>query len=256
MTMNKGPREWDAEVYDRVSDPQFAWAQEVLERLPLEGDEVVLDAGCGSGRVTEQLVSRLPRGRVIGADASEGMIEKARERLGPQADLRVADLTELELEEPVDAVFSNAVFHWIPDHDRLFARLHGALRPRGRLVAQCGGKGNVASLVHVLIEVVAEDRFVEHFGDFKGIWNFSSDSEAAECLRGAGFEDVRCWLEQKLVTPEEPVAFLRTVTLGPHLARLPEELRQPFAEAVAERMGEPLTLDYMRLNIEARRPSS
>ena len=257
MTMNSGPREWDAEVYDRVSDPQFAWAQEVLERLPLEGDEVVLDAGCGSGRVTEQLVSRLPRGRVIGVDASEGMIEKARERLGSEAELRVADLAELELDAPVDAVFSSAVFHWIPDHDRLFARLHAALRPGGRLVAQCGGKGNVASLVHVLIEVVAEEPFVQHFGDFKGgIWNFTTPEETAERLRGAGFEDVRCWLEQKSVTPEEPLAFLRTVTLGPHLAQLPEELRQPFAEAVAERMVEPLTLDYMRLNIEARRPSS
>ena len=256
MTMNSGPREWDAEVYDRVSDPQFSWAQEVLERLPLEGDEVVLDAGCGSGRVTEQLVSRLPRGRVIGVDASEAMIEKARERLGADADLRVADLAELELEAPVDTVFSSAVFHWIPDHDRLFSRLHAALRPGGRLVAQCGGKGNVASLVQVLIEVVAQEPFVEHFGDFKGIWNFATDGETEERLRGAGFDDVRCWLEQKLVTPEEPVAFLRTVTLGPHLARLPEELRQPFAEAVAEGMGAPLTLDYMRLNIEARRPAT
>jgi trans-aconitate 2-methyltransferase len=256
MTMNSGPREWDAEVYDRVSDPQFSWALEVLERLPLQGDEVVLDAGCGSGRVTEQLVARLPRGRVIGADASEAMIEKARERLGPEADLRVADLAKLELDAPVDAVFSNAVFHWIPDHDRLFSRLHAALRPGGRLVAQCGGKGNVASLAHVLIDVVAEERFAEHFGDFKGIWNFATDGETEERLRRTGFDEVRCWLEQKLVTPEEPVAFLRTVTLGPHLARLPEELRQPFAEAVAERMGEPLTLDYMRLNIEARRPAT
>jgi trans-aconitate 2-methyltransferase len=255
MTMNSGPREWDAEVYDRVSDPQFAWALEVLERLPLQGDELVLDAGCGSGRVTEQLVSRLPRGRVIGADASEAMIEKARERLGPEAELRVADLAELELVEPVDAVFSNAVFHWIPDHDRLFARLHAALRPGGRLIAQCGGQGNVASLVHVLIDVVAQERFVEHFGDFKGIWNFASDDETAERLQRAGFEDVSCWLEQKSVTPEEPLAFLRTVTLGPHLAQLPQELRQPFAEAVADRMGEPLKLDYVRLNIEARRPA-
>jgi trans-aconitate 2-methyltransferase len=146
------------------------------------------------------------------------------------------------------------VFHWIPDHERLFARLYGALEPGGRLVAQCGGKGNVASLVRVLIEVVAQDRFASHFGDFEGIWNFATADETEKRLRAAGFEDVNCWLQEKLVQPEEPLAFLRTVTLGPHLSRLPEELRDPFAQAVADAMGEPLELDYVRLNIEARRP--
>src|SRR4051812_705989 len=169
--MNKGAREWDAEVYDRVSDPQFEWSQEVIERLAAQPDETILDAGCGSGRVTEELVKR--SGRVIAVDASEGMIEKARERLGPDADIRVVDLAELDLGEQVDAIFSNAVFHWIPDHDRLFARLHAALEPGGRLVAQCGGKGNVASLVRVIVEVAADERFEPHFRDFGGGWNFA-----------------------------------------------------------------------------------
>jgi trans-aconitate 2-methyltransferase len=254
--MNSGPREWDAEVYDRVSDIQVEWSHEVVERLALAGHETVLDAGCGSGRVTENLVPRLPRGRVIAVDASEAMVEKARERLGPDADVRVADLAELDLGEQVDAIFSNAVFHWVPDHDRLFARLHATLEPGGRLVAQCGGKGNVASLRRVMIDVAAEDRFAPHFGEFKGIWNFQTAEATEERLRAAGFEDVDCWLQEKLVRPEEPLPFLRTVSLGPHLGRLPEELRDPFVEAVAEAMGEPLELDYVRLNINARRAAS
>ena len=85
--MNTGPREWDAETYDAVSDPQFEWGMEVLERLELRGDETALDAGCGSGRVTAELLERLPEGRVIAVDGSEAMIEKARERLGDRADL-------------------------------------------------------------------------------------------------------------------------------------------------------------------------
>ena len=246
------PREWDADVYDRVSDPQFEWSVEVIERLAPQPDEIVLDAGCGSGRVTEELARRA--GRVIAVDASEGMVEKARERLGLDADVRVADLSELDLGEKVDAVFSNAVFHWIPDHDRLFARLYDMLRPGGRLVAQCGARGNVAALVRVIIEVAAQERFERHFRDFKGGWNFATPEETSERLKAAGFEDVNCWLQEKLVRPEEPLAFLRTVTLGPHLGRLPEELRDPFAQAVADAMGEPLELDYVRLNIEARRP--
>jgi trans-aconitate 2-methyltransferase len=250
--MNTGAREWDAEVYDRVSDPQVEWSREVVARLAPQPGEAILDAGCGSGRVTEELVEA--GARVIAVDASEGMVEKTREKLGDRVDARVADLAELELEEPVDAVFSNAVFHWLPDHEALFAHMFAALKPGGRLVAQCGGKGNVASLISVLVEVAADERFEPHFRDFSGGWNFTGPQETEERLRGAGFEDVSCWLQDKTVRPEEPVAFVRTVTLGPHLAKLPEELKDPFLDAVLAGMGDPLELDYVRLNISAHRP--
>jgi trans-aconitate 2-methyltransferase len=213
----------------------------------------VLDAGCGSGNVTEQLVERLPRGRVIAVDGSHDMVRKARERLGSRAEVRQGDLAELDLDEQVDVVFSNAVFHWIPDHDRLFARLHAALQPGGRLVAQCGGQGNVASVMEALIQVVAQERFVRHFEGFEAGLRFASDTETAERLERTGFTDVRCWLEPRLMRPEEPYDFMRTVTLGQHLARLPDKLQRPFVEAVIEQMGEPLEIDYVRLNIDARR---
>ncbi|MGH2992975.1 MAG: class I SAM-dependent methyltransferase [Solirubrobacterales bacterium] len=249
-----GPQEWDAEVYHRVSRPQFEWASEVLERLPLAGDELVLDAGCGTGRVTALLVQRLPRGKVIGIDASESMVERARETLGDRAEVRAGSLTELELDEPVDAVFSNAVFHWIPDHDLLFRRLHDALRPRGRLVAQCGGEGNVAAVTRAIREVAARAPFAEHLADMESIWNFSSPAVAEHRLRAAGFERVECWLEQKHVVPDEPLEYLATSALGPQLARLPDAQVRPFVDAVAARMPSPLSFEYVRLNINARRP--
>jgi trans-aconitate 2-methyltransferase len=248
-----GPREWNAEIYDRVSDPQFEWAQEVLERLALRGDETVLDAGCGSGRVTELLIERLPEGRVIAVDASASMISKARERLGGRADVRLQDLSQLEVRDQVDLVFSNAVFHWVSDHQNLFRRLFGALRPRGRLVAQCGGKGNVASLAEAIAEVGAQERYAKHFAGMRGIWNFADPEETEALLQDIGFEEVRCWLQRKDVRPSQPIAFLSTVTLGPHLERLPDGWRDPFVTEIADRMGEPLVLDYVRLNIEAWR---
>ena len=249
-----GPREWDAEVYDRVSDPQFEWAQEVLERLRLRGDETVLDAGCGSGRVTALLIDRLPKGKVIAIDGSASMVAKARETLGDRAHVREGDLAQLELDQEVDLVYSNAVFHWITDHENLFGRLFAALRPGGRLFAQCGGHGNVASLAEAIIEVAAQPRFAEHFAEMQGMWNFATAEDTEAVLSGVGFEDVRCWLQCKDVQPSEPIAFLETVTLGPHLERLPDELKAPFVADVAAGMGEPLVLDYVRLNIEARRP--
>jgi trans-aconitate 2-methyltransferase len=251
--MNTGPREWDAQTYDRVSDPQYEWGLEVLDRLELTGDEYVLDAGCGSGRVTAQLLERLPKGRVLCVDASESMIAKARETLGDRADYLVADLAELEIADSVDVIFSTATFHWVTDHDRLFARLHDALRLGGRLVAQCGGEGNVARHAQAIVAVASRPEFAPHFGDMQVMWNFSSPGETEERLRRAGFDETSCWLEEKPVQPANPYDFTTTVTMGPHLARLPEELRRSFAEAVLELEDDPLVLNYVRLNIDARR---
>ena len=251
--MNTGPREWDAQTYDRVSDPQYEWGLEVLDRLELTGDEYVMDAGCGSGRVTAKLLERLPNGRVLCVDASESMIEKAREALSGRASYLVADLAELRVDNPVDVVFSTATFHWVTDHDRLFARLHEALRPGGRLHAQCGGAGNVAKHAEAIVAVATRPEFVDHFQDMTVMWNFATPEQTEERLRNAGFDQVRCWLEDKPVQPEDPYAFTTTVTMGPHLARLPEELRRNFAEAVLELEDDPLTLNYVRLNIEATR---
>lgn len=252
-SMNTGPREWDAQTYDRVSDPQYGWGLEVLERLELAGDEYVMDAGCGSGRVTAKLLEKLPDGRVLCVDASESMIEKARESLGDRADYLVADLSELEVPEPVDVVFSTATFHWVMDHDGLFSRLHAALRPGGKVVAQCGGEGNVADHARAIATVASRPEYSSHFEDMSVMWNFTSPVETEERLRRVGFDEVRCWLEDKPIEPEDPYAFTTTVTMGPHLSRLPEELRRPFAEAVLELSGDPLVLNYVRLNIDARR---
>jgi trans-aconitate 2-methyltransferase len=246
-----GAREWDAETYDAVSDPQFEWGTEVLERLELGGDEIAVDAGCGSGRVTAELVERLPRGRVIAVDGSEAMVAKARERLGERADYLVSDLAELELEQPVDLVFSTATLHWIPDHQRLFERLRAGLRRGGRLIAQCGGVGNVAAHMEAIAAVAARSEFAPHLASSQRLWNFATPEETASRLSRAGFADVRCWLEPKPVRPERPLAFVSTVTLGPILDQLPEEKHSRFANAVLEASPRPLVLDYVRLNIEA-----
>jgi trans-aconitate 2-methyltransferase len=244
-------RDWDGATYDRISAPQQAWGKEVLERLPLRGEETVLDAGCGSGRITEMLVARLPRGRVIAVDASPSMVDAARERLGGKADVRVLDLVDLELEEPLDAILSTATFHWIADHERLFARLHAALRPGGRLVAQCGGEGNVRGTREAATAVSHREPFAPYMEGWDGPWNFSSAELADARLRAAGFERARCWMHDVTVHPPEPREFLRTVNLGSHLMRLPEDLREPFVDAVHEIVGPDYKIDYVRLNIDA-----
>ena len=249
--------DWDAARYHRLAAPQAEWGREVLDRLPLVGDETVVDAGCGSGRVTRLIAERLPRGKVIGVDASPSMVEQAREALagyGDRVEIVLGDLTELLLAEPVDAVFSNATFHWIADHDALFARLHDILRPGGRLVAQCGGEGNVAEFVAAIEAASAMPEFATYFEGWPPPWNFAGPDETEERLRAAGFHCVRPWLEERVVEPDEPREYLAASGLAPHLERLPPELRAPFEDAVLGQFEQPVRLRYIRLNIDARRP--
>jgi trans-aconitate 2-methyltransferase len=247
--MSGAPRDWNAASYQRVSAPLEAMGREVLDRLELRGDERVLDAGCGTGRVTAALVERLPRGEVVAVDGSPAMVAEARERLGPGVEVFVADLLELRLDEPVDAILSTATFHWIADHDRLFERLHAALRPGGRIVAQCGGAGNVAA-VQAAIDTVADPALA----DWPGPWNFQSPEATAERLERLGFTDIRTWPQDVRVEPEDPHEYLGTVVLGSHLERIPAERRDAFVAAILERLPEPV-IDYVRLNLTARRPA-
>jgi trans-aconitate 2-methyltransferase len=249
--MAPATRDWDAGTYHRVSVPHEEWARSVLDRLPLRGDETVLDAGCGSGRVTGLLIERLPEGRVLAVDGSPSMVEKVRETLRPGDEALVSDLTELELDHQVDDVFSSAVFHWVLDHDLLFRRLAAVLRPGGAIAAQCGGAGNIDRLRKISDEVAAGEPFASYFEGFDEPWNYAGAEETEARLDAAGFVDVRCWLQPWTIEPPEPAEFLRTVCLGPHMDRLPEELRAPFIEKVLEIEPAPLRLEYVRLNIEA-----
>ncbi len=244
-------RTWDGASYDRISGTMEALGLEVLDRLELGGEEVVLDAGCGSGRISQALAERLPRGHVIAVDQSPSMVEAARKRLGPEFDVRVADLLDLELEEPLDAILSTATFHWILDHDRLFERLRTVLRPGGQLVAQCGGKGNIEILRGKVGEVLAREPYAAHFRDWRAPWNYAGAGETRERLLSAGFSSAECWLAPAPREPEHPREFLSTIVLGPHVQRLPEELRERFMDDALSVIGEPVVVDYVRLNIDA-----
>ncbi len=244
-------REWDGASYDRISGPMEALGRDVLAGLELAGEETVLDAGCGSGRITEALIERLPRGRVIAVDQSPSMVDAARARLGAGADVRVVDLLELDLDELLDAILSTATFHWIADHDRLFKRLRSALRPGGRLVAQCGGEGNITILRGKILPLLSQAPYAEHFRDWTPPWNYAGADATQQRLIAAGFTSARCWLAPAPQEPDHPREFLATIVLGPHVQQLPEDLRERFMDDVMGSLGEPVVVDYVRLNIDA-----
>ena len=254
-------REWDAGEYEKLSAPQTRWGVEVLGRVDVRGDEAAIDAGCGTGRVTELLLAKLPEGTVLAIDGSRAMVEAARRRFAGEPRVRVEhqDLLSLEVEERVDLIFSTATFHWIWDHDRLFENLARAIKPGGRLVAQCGGEGNISRATRATRETMQEERFLEYFVGWQDDKYYADAEMTARRLEAAGFEEVETWLHEEVAafdSVDELARFLGTIVLGGHLEKLPQEERGPFAAAVAEKVvevdGRP-ALDYVRLNMMARR---
>lgn len=259
-------REWNAASYHRVSGPQTDWGRRVLGRLALRGDERVIDAGCGSGRLTEALLERLPRGRVMAIDRSWNMLQTARANLRPAFGDRVrfvqVELPRLPFTAWADVVFSTATFHWVADHPALFAAIFTALRPGGRLHAQCGGGPNLAEAHAMAEDVMRQPPFAPYFADWKGVWQFATADQTRLRLEAAGFDDVDAALEPAtttLATEADYREFVTTVIYHPHLDRLPAALRPPFVDEVTARAAAaspPFTLDYWRLNIRAIRPAN
>lgn len=243
---------WDAHTYDRSSQPQQAWAADVLARLDgIAPDATVLDVGCGTGRVTQALLALVPQGRVLAMDASADMVALARQRLGDRAEVWCEDALDLDLDEPVDVIVSTAALHWVGDHDRLWRRLAGALRAGGVLEVQCGGEGNIER-VRTVIDKVSNELAPELAG--WSPWVFAGPGETERRLRDSGFEAARCWLQERPTYPEDVDAFVRTSILAAHLERLPMERQEGFAAAVVA--GIELPLDYVRLNVSAVRQSA
>ena len=256
--------DWNAERYHAISTPQQTWGLRVLDRLALEGAECVLDLGCGTGRVTAEIAARVPRGRVVGADRSAAMLQTARTWLQEHASrtqLVRLDGAALPFNRAFDAVFSGATFHWIHDHGALFRSIVQALKPEGRLCAQCGGEGNLAVLKGRADRLRRTARFAPYFDDWTEPTYYADVGSTRRRLDTAGFVDIEVWMEAAPTTfqsPDEYRQFIGNVCVREHVARLPQDDREAFLrELTVEAVDDtpPFTLDYWRLNMAARRPA-
>lgn len=258
-------REWNSAAYDRISTPQFSWGKRVLERVALRGDELILDAGCGTGKLTAEILSQLPQGRVIGLDLSRNMITTARENLASRFPSQIfflaADLQCLPFNSVFGGIFSTAAFHWVPDHDLLFRNLYQALRPGGWLVAQAGGLGNLDRLLNRVEKLSQHPKYAAHLRHYQYPWVYPDPNTEAERLRNAGFEDIEAGLEPaptRFASASDFTEFVSNVILHRLLPYLPApEARKAFLLTLADRAAAdtpPYELDYVRLNLRARRP--
>lgn len=257
---------WDAATYERIGTPMRGWAQAVIDDLALTGDETVLDAGCGSGSVTFDLHARLPRGRIYAVDASAEMIASLSNQTKERGVTNIvpihASLTDFALPEQVDRVFSNAVFHWIPDDAALFGCLLRTAKPGGQLRAQCGGFGNNANVLAAVAVVRQDERFATHLGDFQDSKKYRTPEQAKAALEAAGWADVRANLWPQPVpfaTDDDAALYVKTILLRDHIARLPGDLGDAYARAIVTETkrarGGDYIADYVRLDLWAARPA-
>jgi trans-aconitate 2-methyltransferase len=258
-------REWDSSAYDRISAPQLSWGKKVVERLSVRGDETVLDAGCGTGKLTREVLHLLSSGHVVALDVSQNMLRAARKNLekdfGERVEFVAADLLALPFDQKFDGIFSTAAFHWVPDHDRLFRSLFLALKPGGWLLAQCGGAGNLDRLLTRVASLARSQPFSRYLGDFKNPWVYSDPETTKGRLQAAGFVSVDSSLEPaptQFESSDQYTEFVSKVILHRHLELLPNEvLRRELLQALAEQAAKdrpPYQLDYWRLNLNARKP--
>lgn len=263
VSYNSGLREWNSTAYHRLSEPQVSWGKKVLSRLSLRGDEAVLDAGCGTARLTAELLEALPKGTVAAIDISQNMLHSAREHLsacfGDKVHLIACDLLHLPFARAFDVVVSTAAFHWVLDHDRLFRNLHDVLRPGGRLEAQCGGGPNIVRVRERANRLMQTEEFAAYFTDFREPWLFQDAQGAAETLRHAGFVEVETSTEAAPTVLDDAAhynEFVRNIVLRRHLENIPtESARNRFMAILTEQAASdnpPFLLDYWRVNLRGK----
>ncbi len=258
--------EWNAADYAAHSSGQLVWALELIGKFNLQGWESVLDLGCGDGKVTALLAEAVPKGHVIGIDNSDKMIDLARDRYPPFENgnllFQVMDAADLSFAKQFDVIFSNAVLHWVPDQLAVLQGVKKVLRPGGRLLFQMGGRGNAATVIALLDQMIASDPWKSYFDDFLFPYTFPGPTEYKNWLLMAGLKPVRTELIPKQMRHlgESGLAgWIRTTWL-PYLERLTIRRQESFVDEFVQRYVKlypankagSIGVEMIRLEVEAK----
>ena len=263
---------WDAERYHNISNIQEQWGRDLILRRKWKGNEIVMDAGCGTGRVTKLLAEKVSRGGMVYAiDIDTNMIQQARKNLAGFKNVTIiqSHLHNVDLPRKINVIYSNAVLHWISEHKKVFQHFWKLLcndnnsssnnnNKGGRLLIQCGGYGNLEK-AHRLINLVKEsDEFKDYFMDWKEPWYFAKPSETHRLLQEIGFKNVNVYLSNGYTTFSDQKSyseFIKTVVMRPFLDYLPnEKIKSKYLNLFltkVEQSNLSWILDYVRLNIMA-----
>jgi trans-aconitate 2-methyltransferase len=264
--MHSNKQNWNADDYARNSSAQQQWAQELIGKLSMRGNEFLLDIGCGDGKITAQLARILPNGRVVGIDLSNSMIRLASEQFPPESHPNLTfvqmDATDIHFVYKFDVAFSNAVLHWVADQPAVLHGVHVCLKPGGKILFQMGGLGNASEVYDVIREVIKRPEWNNYYKGFTPPYHFYGPEEYVEWLTKSGHSMNRAELIPKDMQhqgKEGLKGWLRT-TWFPYTERLPAGLQDVFLDEAVESYLTTHPLDdqgnthvkMVRLEIEAR----
>lgn len=257
--------EFDGKKYAHASTHQKEWGTRIIEELALNGSESILDLGCGDGTLSTQIAELLPRGRVVGIDASRGMIDAALPKTRPNLSFVLMDINDLDFPAEFDVVFSNATLHWVRDHARLYRNISKALRNDGRIRFNFAGDGNCSNFFRVVRWAMSQDQFSSYFADFQWPWYMPAIEEYMALVRAAGLADVEVWGENAdrfFGDSEAMIRWIDQPSIVPFLAGLPGSLQSGFRNLVVQRMLEETSQQdgrcfetFRRINVYARKRS-
>ncbi len=233
--------EFDGEKYKAASSHQKEWGKSLISQLSLQGNEAILDLGCGDGNLTEQLSLLVPNGKVLGIDASIGMIETARKISRDKLNFVQMDINKLHFSNEFDIIFSNAALHWVKDHRRLLHNSYAALTTGGILLWNFGGDGNCSHFLEVIREKITEEKYNPFFKDFEMPWFMPSKSQYEKLISDIGFSEFTITeinRDRYFSCPDEMIKWIDQPCIVPFIERVPGALKSTFRKEVIEKMIE------------------
>jgi trans-aconitate 2-methyltransferase len=236
---------WDANTYDNISNIQENWANIIIQKRKWTGKENLLDAGCGSGRVTKILAKKITEGNIYAIDSDPNMIEKAKETLKDFKNVKVMhadllDIQSLDIHIKFEVIFSNAVLHWVLDHRKVFENFYDLLNPEGQLLIQCGGYGNLQKTLSIFDAVNDLPEYSKYFSEWRFDRNYAKPKEIEKILKEIGNKDVEVYLTEASAvfnSKKDYFVYLKTVDLRLYLKYLSsEQLQNEFVDNVSSIM--------------------
>ena len=252
--------EFDGEKYKQSSKHQKEWGNRLISELKIKGNEAILDLGCGDGVLTEELSMLVPHGKVIGIDASIGMINTAKKLERNNLIFICMDINDMDFVNQFDLVFSNAALHWVKNHQQLLQNSFASLKPNGMLVWNFAGDGNCAAFFDTVKKVMNMPSYQEFFSSFDWPWFMPKKEDYVVLVEKTGFKqfDVSYENADRYFSRDEMIKWIDQPSIVPFLNCIPENKKKSFRNTVVEIMIDKTTQadgscfeTFRRINIKA-----
>jgi trans-aconitate 2-methyltransferase len=256
--------EFDGEKYSKASRHQKDWGRKLIGEIDFKDDDIVLDLGCGDGLITRMIKDIVKDGYVLGIDASEGMISKAKESQIEGLEFKQLDINDIDFEDMFTVIVSNATLHWVKDHKKLLRNCHKALKKGGILRFNLAGKGNCPNFIDVVKKKMREEKFNRYFKSFEWPWYMPDLKDYQKLIDTGLFSEFKIWQEKAdryFRDEEEMIKWIEQPSLVPFLKNIEErKLKGKFTNEVEEEMIKRTKLDdgrcfepFRRINIYAKK---